>query len=294
MSFKPMLASALKTEKDWSKVKYPLIATPKLDGIRVLKLDGTLYTRSLKPIRNKHIQSLAHEVPDGLDGEIMTYEDEACTRLNDFNTIQSHVMRGDGKHYWRFCAFDDFTIPTLPYIERLRITQQKCQGKPYCSYVPHETVENKKQLDEVILRHQSENWEGTMVRLPLGHYKRGRSSVNEGLLLKIKQFDDDEAIVIGWKQLKSNQNEITQNELGENERSGHKDGMVLKDELGAITCTWKSIEFDIGSGFDAEQRKLFWETRDELIGMKATFRYQGQGSHGRPRFPTFVGFRSDI
>lgn len=294
--FKPILASALKTEKDWAKVKYPVIATPKLDGIRILKIEGELLTRSFKKVRNSFIQSCADQIPDGLDGEIITYKDEACTEPFEFNSVQSHVMKGDSghDHFWRFHAFDDFTVPTLPYVERLASTYQKCELSPYCEYVEHVLVEDYDTLMTLAAKYVDEGYEGTMIRKPLGEYKFGRSSVNEGLLLKIKKFDDTEGTIIGTTQLMSNQNEIIINELGQKTRRGLKEGMVPREELGSLIMKWDGGEdFEVGTGFTKAQREDLWKRRDEIIGETVTFKYQGVGTHNRPRFPVFMGFRYD-
>ena len=49
---KPLLASAF----DPDKAQFPYAATPKVDGIRFLMVDGQAVSRSYKPIRNEYIQ----------------------------------------------------------------------------------------------------------------------------------------------------------------------------------------------------------------------------------------------
>src|SRR5690606_41939772 len=57
---------------DVAKLKFPVWASPKLDGIRAIVKDGRLLSRSLKLIPNEATQSLfgrpSHE---GLDGELI-------------------------------------------------------------------------------------------------------------------------------------------------------------------------------------------------------------------------------
>ena len=48
---KPLLASAAVLEK----IRYPVQATPKLDGIRALIIGGQLVSRKFKPIPNQWI-----------------------------------------------------------------------------------------------------------------------------------------------------------------------------------------------------------------------------------------------
>ena len=59
--FKPMLAA---TVADRSKLRFPYLASPKLDGIRCLVLNGEVLSRSFKPIRNRFIQVQLKRLPD--------------------------------------------------------------------------------------------------------------------------------------------------------------------------------------------------------------------------------------
>ena len=51
---KPLLSCDI----DLEDVNFPVYVSKKLDGIRCLVIDGVAYSRSLKPIRNKFIQSI--------------------------------------------------------------------------------------------------------------------------------------------------------------------------------------------------------------------------------------------
>ena len=63
--FKPMLACEC---TDLSQVKFPILASSKLDGIRCTIFGGVAYSRSLKPIPNKFVQSWAKENAFNLEG----------------------------------------------------------------------------------------------------------------------------------------------------------------------------------------------------------------------------------
>jgi hypothetical protein len=92
-----------------------------------------------------------------------------------------------------------------------------------------------------------------------------------------------------------NANEAKINANGHTERSGHKENLIGKNRLGAITLkiSWKGkiTEVRVGSGFTATQRMTLWEDRDFLIGQTVKFRYFDVGCKDKPRFPTFLGFR---
>ena len=56
----------------------------------------------------------------------------------------------------------------------------------------------------------------------------------------------------------------------------------------------EGVEFEVGTGFTDEQRQYFWDNQDELIGKTIKYRYQKVGVKEKPRFPSFIGFRSEL
>lgn len=299
--FKPLLAAKVEGD-DFDKLTFPMIASPKIDGIRCLIIDGKPMSRSLKPIPNAHIQAALTEVAksmpiEGFDGELVTYSDG---KIDDFNTVQSKVMRVDGEPNFKFHVFDDFTDPDLPYHTRIKTLLASIMALPervraFIEYVP--TVYVNAFEDVADLEHEfidNQGWEGVMLRKPDSPYKYGRSTFGQGYLLKIKRFDDDEAVIKGFVERMHNSNKAFKDELGHTKRSSAQEGMVPTDTLGALIVDWNGQEFEIGTGFNDAQRKEYWENRDDLVGQSVTFKYQGVGSLGRPRFPVFLGFRRDI
>ena len=117
--------------------------------------------------------------------------------------------------------------------------------------------------------------------------------------MKVKRFAQSEATIIGTEELMHNKNEATTNELGYTERSGHKENLVGGNTLGALVCKTKDgVEFRIGTGFSAEQRKQLWEMKDSLIGEIVTYKSFTVGEmNGVPRLPVakniseFIGLR---
>ena len=135
-----------------------------------------------------------------------------------------------------------------------------------------------------------------MLRHPDGPYKHGRSTAKEGWLLKVKRFEDSEARIIGFSELMHNANEAKRNELGHLERSSHKANKVGKQMLGALTVQdlKTKVEFDIGTGFTEDQRRLLWATGDNLLGKVVKYKSQPTGVKEKPRFPVFLGFRDKV
>ncbi|KAB2666037.1 hypothetical protein F9K91_07860 [Brucella tritici] len=285
--FKPLLAATA----DVALLKFPYYATPKIDGIRCLIMRDGAVTRSLKPIPNEHIRTiLSSPVLVGLDGEILTFTDG---KRDDFNTVQSKVMRKDGEPEFKLVAFDKFSEPDEAYSKRI-IDMAAIYHSNMSPLLP-DTITSLEELDAYEQRCvDEEGWEGVMLRKPNSIYKFGRSTTREGILLKVKRFYDDEAVILGTVEQMENGNEATVNALGHTERSSHKAGMIPKGTLGALACEWQGVRFELGTGFSQAQRDQLWAERDSLIGLKVTFKFQGVGTHGAPRFPVFLGIRRDI
>lgn len=288
---KPLLAEKI----DLDRLVLPVLASRKLDGYRCLihRADGPI-TRSLKPVPNHYVRSKLSELDiSGLDGELMT---TTGGKLDDFSAIQSKLSTRGGMPDFIYFVFDDFTSTSVPFKERFARARARVESlnNPRIQIVEHVQVST---LDELMAFEDKaviEGFEGAMVRSLDGPYKAGRSTVKEGILLKVKRLDDDEGVVVNFQERRTNQNEATRNALGYQERSSHKANMIPCGDLGALTVEWKGLQFDVGTGFSAAERIEMWHVRDSLLGRIVTFAYQGVGSQGRPRFPRFKGFRSRV
>ncbi len=108
-----MLAGKYDSLEQWNKIKFPVMATQKLDGIRCLKVDGVALSRKFKEIPNQHIrQTITAGVPDGCDGEIIIPG-------RSFNDLSGDVRRFDGKPDFVYAVFDYVTDVGTPYITRM-------------------------------------------------------------------------------------------------------------------------------------------------------------------------------
>ena len=293
---KPMLGEAV-TEEQMSKLPFPLAVTFKADGIRALKLDGKLVSRTLKPIRNRFITELLEQyLPDGSDGEIICGD--------TFQETTSMVMTTDspldGKQvvfYW-FDHVDATKGLSEAYLDRTkRISQWVTEKTPLkgLTIVPLipklvETVEELTQFEQKAL---DEGFEGVMMRTPLSPYKCGRSTLKQAYLLKLKRFMDSEAIITDMFPLMHNNNTAETDILGYKKRSSHKENLVEADTLGSILVKdiHTNLLFHIGTGFNASQRQTYWDRRDGIIGKIVKYKYFPVGIKEAPRHPVFLGFR---
>lgn len=285
-NFKPMLAAPV---TDIELLNYPVLASPKLDGIRCIIIDGVAYSRSLKPIPNIAVQQFfANGEYDGFDGELIAGPHNAS---DVFNRSTRFVMKRDAVDDWAFYVFDwiqgGITIERMGLVESL-------EWSPHVRPVIQTTLRDTEALREYERVSLSQGFEGVMIRSMGGEYKYGRSTLKEGLLLKLKRFSDDEALIIGVECLMQNKNIAGVNELGYIERSSAAYGLVPVDALGAlIVRRADGVEFKIGSGFTESQRANLWQNQDEIIGKMVTYKHFEVGAKDKPRFPIFKGFRDE-
>ena len=289
--FKPMLSG----KADLDNIKFPVLASPKLDGVRVIVNDGVVYSRNFKRIPNDHVQALfGRKECEGFDGELIV---GPATSDTVFQSTTSGVMTGSGKPDVVFHVFDDTSINDNfenRYYQLDRRVKKKCRGIKV-ALVSHIHITNLKDLLDFEEECVAQGYEGIMIRDPHSKYKHGRSTTKEGGLLKVKRFEDDEAVVIGVEELMTNNNAQELDNLGHKVRSSKKEGMVPAGKLGALIVKHKTFgEFKIGSGFTEDARIKLWRERDELKGRLAKFKYQPSGVKDKPRFPVFLGFRNKI
>jgi DNA ligase-1 len=283
---KPMLAGTY----DATKAKFPYMATPKIDGIRFLMIDGVAVSRTFKPIRNQHVQQLLQQtLPDGVDGEL--------TCGDTFQSSSSAIMSTDGKpdfKCWVFDYIDPDADAIQPYIDRINhsVLTEIDAAHDFISVLRPEIVLAEEELKAIEQAYLDAGFEGVMLRDPKGTYKFGRSTVKENILLKVKRFLDDEAELIDILEKQHNQNEAQQDAFGRTKRSVCQDGMVGAGTAGTLVVRSKDgLEFGIGTGLDEALRAAIWANPAAYRGMLVKYKYFPVGVKEKPRHPVFLGFR---
>lgn len=299
---KPMLAGKV---QDIQKLSYPLLVSPKLDGIRALVVNGTVVSRNLKAIPNEYVQQLFSKL-EGYDGELIVGNPNDPTTFRD---TTSGVMSREGKPNVWYHVFDRWDLYNSSF--RVRYSQLSEQSDRVIK-VPHHIVSYPNQIDHLEEKYLEMGYEGLMIRGIDSPYKYGRSTEREAWLLKLKRFEDSEALVIGVEEKVHNGNEATINALGHKERSSHIANRKPLCVMGALIVrdVNTGVEFNIGTGFTDEDRIDWWELPDEYSetynsdgsqvrkyvnpSILVKYKYFASGSKDKPRFPVFLGIRSDF
>lgn len=296
--FRPMLACKV---TDLSAVRYPVLCTPKMDGIRCVIREGKALSRTLLPIPNLDVREwLEQHCAEGWDGELMLPPPATFQDVSSCFMTKRKVPPSD----WYFGVFD--CVPS-EFVREVPALQRYCNGlgklirdrNPLVEFdharrVPVRLCDTEHEVLKYETECLEQGYEGVMLRDPAGPYKFGRSTLREGYLLKLKRFEDSEAEVLGVVERQANTNEATVSELGLTKRSHAKAGRVANGALGALRvrdCT-SGVEFEIGSGFTESQRVSFWIRQRSLTGQLVKYKYFPVGTKDKPRHPIWLGWRS--
>lgn len=287
-SFRPMLAAAV---DDAAALRFPLLASPKFDGIRCVIRGGAALTRRLKSVPNRYVQTVLKSLPlSGCDGELIAGA--------AFNGTSSAIMSYDGSPKFVFYIFDDFSRPQKGFdiryyvdlIERLKTVQS-----PHVALVEQVLIADVPMLERYEQQILAAGYEGVILRDPMAPYKFGRSTLKQQWLLKLKRFEDGEAVVLGSEEMVHNDNEAKRNDLGLIERSSRKAGKAKAGVLGKLRVRdlETDVEFKIGAGFTQALRAELWTQRKKIQGRVVKYKHQAFGQKDKPRLPVFLGFRDE-
>lgn len=297
---KPMLA------RDWieSKVKFPCIIQPKIDGVRALCIDGKLVGRSLKPFANKYVTHLLSRPEfSGFDGEITVGIPEDRTSETLCRDTTSAMNRIEGEPVVTWTIFD--VVSNKKYSDRIK-DAFAVDGSVYIRVIGGSYIRNMQELLSYESQCLDMGYEGVILRDPVGLYKEGRSD-SKMQCWRIKRFIEEEVLVTKILEGSKNNNEKKVNELGRTERSSHQENMQPNGEVGTIIGTLlkdifhpvtgnvlfkEGLEVQVSPGeMTQEECKFYWSNQEQIVGKVIKFKTFPQGVKDKPRFPTFVCFR---
>ena len=283
--FEIMLGERMNEEVDFNR---NYILTKKLDGVNLtcFKEENSIsfFTRQGKQVEG--LENLIEQyktLPDGVYFGEALYSDESIAKdrkeLYRLSTGELNSKRNFKKiTHWIFdyqtleeWNSENFITPYANTIHTLEnmFLNNKLKNIKMVPFVYQGT--GKDIAFELLKRAKEDGWEGLVLRYSSSVYKKERSSD----FIKLKPMIDVDLRVVGFKEFKH------PNNLG---------ALICEDDDHIIKCS-------VGSGFSKEQRKEFWNNRNELIGkiveiqtMEITENKIGKKSL---RFPVFVRFRDD-
>ena len=267
-AFKPMLAGGYKKTND-----FPIIAQPKLDGIRCIANKTGLWTRANKPITScphiwEELKPIFEKHPNfTFDGELYNHE-----LKEDFNKITSLVRKlksteedfAESEKLVQYHVYDMYDTDHESLIFSGRFFKLGMTLSDLNSVKVVETVLTQSQdnLDKLYSQWMEDGYEGQMVR-----YDKAYENKRSKFLLKRKEFITDEFKVVSMLE-------------GQGNWAGYTKHFVLQ----------KSDGTNFGAGVRGTQEVLkeLWEKGHTPDW--ATLRYFNETPDGIPRFPVVIDY----
>jgi DNA ligase-1 len=241
----------------------------KLDGVRCICRKEmntvTFYSRSGKEFLT--LDNLANEISKIggdfiLDGEICMVDKDGN---EDFQGIMKQIRKKDHQiDNPKFFVFDYLTLEefdnkvgTKPLTERLSNGYDSLPeniNSDMLEFLPQEQLTTEKQFTEMAKDAEEAGFEGIMVRKNVGY--EGKRSHN---LLKVKKFHDAEYTVL--------------DAINGNIRWTENGKQIERECLSSITIEHKGCKVNVGSGFSKEQREMYYESPQDIIGKTVTIQY---------------------
>jgi DNA ligase-1 len=292
------VALAEKFEANEKKIDFETqswFASRKLDGVRCLAIIDHVGEIRFFSRQGKEFHTLAKLESDlkqlglrsvVLDGEVCIMKDD---ELEDFQGILKEIGKKDhtvdNPMYYVFdlITLDDFErahgeTPLSSRLMQLGIYFTGMKLK-YTAPLVQLEVESREHFEELVADATNLGYEGIMLRKDSG-YEGKRSKT----LLKVKKMHDAEYVVIGVE-------------------NGHHrvilEGREIEEEmLRAVFIEHKGNQVRVGSGFSLEQRRLYFQNPDQILGKTITVQYfeETQDQHGEHslRFPVIKAVHGSL
>lgn len=261
-------------DPDKHEIRGAWCVEPKLDGLRMVVVNGVARTRNGRTIDSvghilEELKALGSDYV--WDGEIMgaTGFDEDSGKIR---------KKGEGPNLsLKYNIFDCVwksewdARKTQPYQDRRKYMFEALGtlAPLYSSIVPMTMLQDPtteelfKARDEYIKM----GFEGAMLKDLSSPYVFKRSDA----ILKLKTFVDADGVITDYYEGKGKH----------------------KGRLGGFVASFDGVPTRVGGGFSDQQRTDLWKTRDEQKGKMIEVKYQNKTEEGSLRFPVFVKFRPD-
>ncbi|MCP6727353.1 MAG: hypothetical protein KJI69_05090 [Patescibacteria group bacterium] len=258
---------------DTKRASFPVYADIKLDGIRCIAdmSKKKLVSRNGKEFKNYpfilgELEQLTNEVTK-IDGEIV---------MGHFQDLMRTLSRkDDGIELAKDAVYNifDVIIDDTELSGRLHILdelQKEIDEKnlTHLKVIKGTEISTETELLDFYNKQLADGHEGVMVKKLDGLYEFKRSYS----WMKMKPEESDDLTILRVE-----------------EGTGKYENL-----LGAIVCELPNgSEVNVGSGFKDDERKKYWDKKDELPGRIAEVKYQEKTKDGSLRFPVFIRFRPD-
>lgn len=246
---------------DPKKAKYPLLAAPKLDGVRGIVKNGKMWSRSGKEIKGMDhiVDYLTEKYPmTDFDGEIMIPGkgfDSTSGLIRNTEPVPNAIYNiFDTQNKYQTMAERTADLSCLHECNFVKIIEKVL-------------VEGELELTKLHNNLLEQGYEGTVVYDPKSMYEDKRSYD----WMRIVPIKSEDCKVIGFEEGKGR----------------------LAGTLGKIIVDFKGKSCKVGTGFSDLQRNDIWFNQEKYINVIAECEYKELSKNGIMRQPRFKGFRYD-
>lgn len=316
--FRPMKApnEELVGKTAYDKVKnlnYPLIGSFKYDGFRCIFYDGQMRTASLKSFNNIYVNNKFQPIIDFikiqpnsnhlLDGELLA----PAIPFNIFSGIfrSDEMLLPEDTNFFLFDTVynDNFDEPFQDRIKRIDtivnlFPKLITKAKQKILFSPEEVIKFYEEALNWIGVYQGEEHfvcDGLILRSPLSRYKKGRGTLKEGLIFKLKPYQTFDAKIIAVEEGTNVDPKAKKkiNEMGYSETSKKKADRILGGWAKNFVVMHEGQKLSVSIKDTKEKKVYIWQHQDEFIGKTVEYKGLMVGVVDLPRHPTQVRMRPD-
>lgn len=273
---KAMLVQDYTVGKNKDKIKFPCIAQPKLDGIRVSFKSSDEFENGVTTISrggkefpiNSRLWYLTSKLMkdlnfDYLDGELYIHNEL-------FEDVVSCVKKPVGNKLEHTIGFTVFDFPTV------KVEDRDCKLAEFQTYLHNNNVDSRiEYVEQVIVNSEEEARAYKDSAIERGY---------EGIMLKNINYEYESGVrvysVQKWKDVITEEYKIV-------------DVIADKDGNGLFVCVLPDdvTQFEVNPKRNHAEKKEILANKQDYIGKPLTVKYQNLTSGGKPRFPVGLAVR---
>ena len=297
--FKPMLAP--NQIIDIKSLKYPLLVSFKLDGVRCIFHNGEMTSRALKQFPNiqlrkkfEHLTKLSKDKNIILDGELLA----KSLTFNELSGLTRQLDKEIPEDLIFYCfdsiKNDEFDVPFKDRVTNTQkfITQIEEQ---YVSLLSQKLITEPNDIQNLYEKALDWGCDGLILRDPNGRYKFGRGTIKEGLIFKLKPFITIDAKIIDILQgtVVREGAEKTINELGYSRTSKLKEDRLPSGRASDFVVMYEGKELKVSIAMTNEEKEEVWKNKEKYIGKFIEYKGMLVGAKDLPRHPIYLRMRRD-
>ena len=306
-----------------------LVSSAKKDGNRGLCVAGQLLTSSMELPRNRNLWDLMEPLIKRAADQNLVFDYELYDPLQEYHAVTSGVINSEDEalpdslraYVFDVMPLEDFLAQSveLPYSLRIQMYNEEVShlGTDRIVALEQRPVRTVDDIARLFAQDIAAGDEGSIVRalhidgdpsLPRrlrgGWYKHGRSTENQSIIFKLKQYDTIDGVVVGV--------EPRMEMLPGAPRRTNASGQLLRppaqwykptESVGAFVVRYRNrhgqlreCRVNFGVNYSLMERELLWQHHKQgrIVGRWCEFKHMPHGATDNAlRIGQFMRFRDD-